>query len=167
MTIALTSRASVRGLLSAVRDGGIASFEVDEGHVADIGNGTGALQANSVYVDDFTIAASGTLDIDLAGTLTDALGNALVFTAVKEILITAAPENTNNVVVGNGTNPFVGPFGAGAHTITLKPGGKFNVSDGYSAAGWAVGAGASDVIKLANSGAGTSVSGTIVVVGEV
>ena len=167
MTIALVSRSSIKGTLTTARDGGTAIFTIDTGEANEIGDGTGAGQANAVYRDDFSIAASGTLDVDLSGSLEDALGNALVFTAVKEILIIADATNVNNLVIGNGTNPFVGPLSAGTVTIALKPGGKFHVSDGYSAAGWTVGAGASDVIKLANSGAGTAVTGTIIVVGEV
>lgn len=167
MTIALTSKSSIKGTLTTSRDGGDASFAVDEIASHAVENGTGAGQANAVYVDDFSIAASGTLDIDLSGTLEDAHGNTLVFTAVKEIQIKAASGNTNNVVIGNGTNPFVGPFSAGTVTLALKPGGFFHVSDGYSAAGWTVTGGSADVIKLANSGAGTAVTGTVVVVGEV
>ncbi len=166
MTIALTSKSSIKGVLTTSRDGGDATFSVDEVGSHSVENGTGAGQANAVYIDDFSIAASGTLNVDLSGSLTDAHGNALVFTAVKEILIKADSGNTNNVVIGNGTNPFVGPFSAGTVTVTLKPGGFFHVSDGYSAAGWSLTGGASDVIKLENSAAGTAVTGTIVVVGE-
>lgn len=166
MSIALVSRSSIKGTLTTARDGGDATFAVDEGAVHEVENGTGAGQANAVYVDDFSIAASGSLEYDLASTLEDAHGNSIVFTAVKEILVIADDTNTNNVVVGNGTDPFVGPFSAGTVTVALKPGGFFHVSDGYSAAGWSVGAGASDDLKLTNSGAGTAVTGTVVIVGE-
>lgn len=163
----LISKASIKGALSVARDGGSASFPVDEGVSRSVENGTGAGQANAVYVDDFSIAASGTMDIDLAGALTDALGGALVFTAIKEILVKANSTNTNNVVIGAGTSPFVGGNAAGSQTFAVKPGGFYHVGEGYSAAGWAVGAGASDILRLANSGAGTPVTGTIVIIGEV
>ncbi len=167
MTIALTSVSSISGTLTTTRDGGDATFRVDEGIQTNVVNGTAIGQANAVYIDDFNIAASGTLNIDLAGTLTDPHGNVLVFTAIKEIFVKADPANVNNVVVGNGATPFLGPMGAAAHTVAVKPGGFYHVSEGYSAAGWAVGAGASDNLMLTNSAGGTAVIGTIVVVGEV
>lgn len=168
MAINLTSRSSIRGSLTTARDGGDAIFEVDEGWAQEVANGVGINQANAVYVDDFSIAASGTLAIDLSGTLEDAHGNAIAFTAIKEIYIKASEDNTNNIVVGNGgVNSFLGPFGAAAHTIALKPDAVFHVSEGYSADGWAVTAGTGDILQLANSGAGTAVAGTIVIVGEV
>jgi hypothetical protein len=168
MAVALVSRSSIKGTLTTSRDGGDATFAVDEGVAKEVSNGTGLDQANAVYVDDFSIAASGTLDIDLAGTLTDAHGNVLVMTAVKEILVKADTTNTNNVVVGNAAaTQFLGPLGAASHTVAVKPGGFYHVSEGYSAAGWAVGAGATDLLRLTNSAAGTAVTGTIVIVGEV
>lgn len=168
MAIALTTRANIKGSLTTARDGGDATFNVDVSSVHEVANGTAAGQANAYYEDDFSIAASGTLDIDLSGTLTDAHGVAVVFTAIKEILITADAANTNNIVVGNHpTAAFVGPFAAAANTIALKPGGRLNVSDGYSAAGWAVTATTADMLRLTNSAAGSAVTGTIAIVGEI
>lgn len=165
MPISLTSVASIRGDLTTARDGGNASFEVKEGLAKTVTNGAGIDQATAVYVDDFTIAASGTLAIDVAGTLTDAHGNAVAFTAIKEILVVSAAGNANNIVIGNGgVNSFIGPFGAAAHTASVTPGNRFNATN-YSEAGWPVVAGTGDILQLANSAAGTAVSGTIVIVG--
>lgn len=167
MPINLTTTASIRGQLTADREGGTAGFEINEAHSRVVGHGTGIGQANAAYVDDFSIAASGALDIDLSGALEDALGNALVFTAIKEILIITAAGNVNNVVVGgHPTAAFVGPFGAAAHTAAVPPGERFSASN-YSAAGWPVTAGSADILRLANSAAGSAVDGTIVIVGEV
>lgn len=165
MPVSLTSTASIRGTLTTARDGGTASFEVREGLAKSVDNGTLADQANAVYVDDFTIAASATMAIDLSGTLTDAHGNAIVFSAIKEILVVTAAANTENVVIGNGgVNAFLGPLGAAAHTVSVLPGNRFDATN-YSAAGWPVVAGTGDILQLANSGAGSAVSGTIVIVG--
>lgn len=165
MTISLTSAASIRGTLSTTGDGGAASLAISEGLTKTVEHGTIINAATHIYIDEFSIAASGTLDIDLSGSLEDRLGNAAVFTAIKEILLIADATNTNNVVYGNGTNPFVGPLTSGANTVTLLPGNRFNVTN-YSAAGWPVSGGSADVIKLANSAAGTAVTGTIVIIGE-
>lgn len=166
MTINLAIMARIRGTLSQSGDGGTASLPVNVGQELALADGSAADQANAIYIDAFSIAASGSPNIDLAGGgLTDRLGNALNFTAVKAILLIADRTNTNNVVLGNGTNPFVGPFGAGSNTLSVEPGGQILLAT-RSAAGWAVAGGSADVLKLANSGGGSAVTGTIVIVGE-
>lgn len=165
MTVSLTSRARISGTVTGVNDAGAPKIEIEEGASKSLTDGTGIGQANAVYVDDFTIAASSTLDIDLAGSLLDVLGATVVFTAVKEIMLIAADGNTNNIVLGGGTNPFLGPLGGTTPTIAVKPGGHLKLAD-HSAAGWAVGAGSSDILRLTNSAGGSGVSGTIVIVGE-
>ena len=155
----------IKGLLQSAGDGGTAQLAVAEGRSLRITDGTAANQANGIFIDDFTIAASGSSTIDLAGSLEDRLGNALVFTAVKAVLVIADAANTNDIVIGNAAAPFVGPFDDGTATVSVAPGGQFMVTN-PSAAGWAVGAGTADELKLANSSSGTAVSGTIVIVGE-
>lgn len=166
MTIALVSSTRLYGTVSRSFDAGEANIPIDLRTTTDISHGTGLNQANTYYEDDFSIALSGSLSIDLASSLVDVLGNTVIFAAVKEILIIADLTNTNSIIIGNGTNPFLAGFGAAAHTFTLVPGGTFHVKN-YSAAGWAVGAGVSDVLKLTNSAAGTAVTGSIAIVGEV
>lgn len=167
MPISLKSTATIRGSLTTARDGGNATFEVNTGSNKVISNGTEADEANAIYFDDFQIAASGTLDIDLSGSLTDAHGNALLFTAIKEIMVIAGAANANPLVIGNGgVNSFIGPFGAAAHTVAVAPANRADFTN-YSAAGWPVVAGTGDILRLANGGADTAVTGRIVIVGEV
>src|SRR3546814_19767458 len=111
MTMSGTVFAGSQGRLTTARDGGDAIQDFNEGLSKLFTTGTGAGQANGVYIEDFSIIASGSSNIDLAGSLTDAHGNALVFTAVKAILLIADATNTNNVIIGNVVNGFVGPFG--------------------------------------------------------
>jgi len=165
MTISLEVLARIRGTVSAAPDAGTATCPISESVTHTLANGTAADQANAVYVDAFSISASSSTSIDLAGSLTDPLNNAVVFTAIKSILLEADSTNTNNIILGNGTNPFVGPFGAGTHTVAVEPGGVMLLAT-RSAAGWAVTAGTGDILKLANSGAGSAVTGRIVIVGE-
>jgi len=128
-------------------------------------SGTGANQADKVWSDTRTITASGTDDIDLAGVLLDAFGAALTFAKVKLIAVAAYAANTNNCVVGNAAaTQFVGPFGAATHTVAVAPGGFFMVGR-PDAAGWAVGAGASDLLRVTNSAGGTSVTYDVVILG--
>ncbi len=167
MTVALTSKVSIKGVLTTSRDAGDATVPLSVVSSTDVANGTGADQANAYYEDDFSIAASGTLAIDLSGSLVDPNNVTVAFTSVKEILIKADTTNTNNIVYGNAaSNQFLGPLGAATHTIAIKPGGRMSLSEGYSAAGWAVAGGSTDNILLTNSAGGTPVTGTIVIIGE-
>jgi hypothetical protein len=156
----------------AVRSTLLKSFDLAAGTIPlqftrgfSLDSGTGANQADRVWHDTRTIAISGTDDLDLSGVLVDAFGDAATFVKVKGIFVSAAAANTNNVVVGNAAaTQFLGPFGAAAHTAHVRPGGflAFACSDGT---GWGVVNAASDLLRVANSGAGTSVTYDIVIIG--
>lgn len=128
-------------------------------------SGVSANQADLVWGDTRTIAASGTDDLDLAGVLVGALGTVVTFARVKAILVTADAGNTNNVVIGGAAaTQFVGPFGAATHTIALQPGNGFMVT-ATGATAWPVTAASADLLRIANSGSGTSVTYNILVIG--
>ena len=130
-----------------------------------LANGTGANQADRVWSRRSTLAASASETWDLNGVLTDTFGNAVNFVKIKGLFLYAASGNTNNVVLGNAAaNAWVGPFGAATHTIATAPDGYLQfIAPGL--AGWAVTAGTADQLKVANSGAGTSVTYDLVLVG--
>lgn len=132
----------------------------------NLATGTGANQADKLWHDIRTLTASATEDLDLAGVLLDpVLGTAMTFVKVKGIFVYADPGNTNDVVIGAGTNPFIGPFGAGTHTIKVPPGGiHVSYAPGLAGLGTVTPATA-DVLKVANSGAGTSVTYQVVIIG--
>jgi hypothetical protein len=130
-----------------------------------LSSGTGLNQASNMFHDQRTLTASSTENLDLSGVLTNAFGVVLTFTKIKVLFVKAAVANTNDVLLGNGTNPFIGPFGAaGASVVTVKPGGiaLFIAPD---ANGYAVTAATGDILKVANSAAGTSVTYDIVILG--
>lgn len=166
MSITATVKASIAGRLTSAKDGGNAIFDFSEIFSKAFTNGTAADQVNGEYLDDFSIALSSSMTIDLAGSLTDQHGNALVFTAIKAILLIADAANTNNIIIGNVINGFVGPFGAATESLSIPPGGCLLLCN-PSAAGWPVTGGTIDLIKLANSGAGSAVAGTILILGEI
>ena len=125
-------------------------------------DGTGANQADIVWMDERTLAASASEDLDLAGVLTDAFGSTVTAAEVVAILVTAAAGNTNSVVIGDATAPV--PLFAGTNpTFSVKPGGFFFVAAPAAAGLLTVGAGTTDDLKLANSSSGTSVTYTIAV----
>lgn len=135
-------------------------------HMIQLLDGTAAGQANKIHSAALNIAASGNLDVDLAGVLTDVFGGSLTFARLKAIIVRAVAGNVNNIVVGNAAaNPFIGPFGLGTHTVQVRPNGLL-VLMCQDAVGWPVVAATGDLLRLANSGAGSAVLGDLVLVGS-
>jgi len=156
----------IKGDYLAAADLGEVKQEVSKRALLALSSGVVADQADLIFADQRTLAASGTEDIDLAGTLLDAFGAVINFAKIKAILITAAKANTNNVVVGGkGATGYVGPFGANTHTIAIPPGGVFLIAGPALAGLGAVGAGATDLLKILNSAAGTPVTYDIIIIG--
>lgn len=160
-----TLRAAITGSLQSGALIGSGAFNLPGEPDVSLINGTGAGQADQMFSDQRTIAASGTDTLVLsAGTLKDQFGNAITLGHVKAILIKAAAGNTNNVVVGNAAaHPFVGPFNAGTDTVAIPPGGTLMLLAPVN--GWAAVATTSDQLLMTNGSSGTSVTYDIVIVG--
>ncbi|MGW8762366.1 hypothetical protein ACWGN5_07685 [Streptomyces sp. NPDC055815] len=128
--------------------------------------GTSAGKADTRFADTRTLAASATEDLDLAGTLTDIFGTVVTFARIKGLFISAAATNTNNVIVGGAaSNAWAALLGA-TGTLTLRPGASVALMTGSTdATTYAVTAGTADLLKVANSAAGTPVSYDIVIIG--
>lgn len=161
----LDSRIKVQltGTLSNVLDLVTVSAPLTKTYTVDIDNGTGTNMADVIWSDTRTIAASTTEDLDVAGGgLTDAFGAAFAPAKIKAIAICPASANTNNVVVGGDANsvPFLS---TAATTVSVQPGGCFILVNHKT--GITVTAATGDIIQVANSGAGTSVSYDILVIG--
>lgn len=166
--MAQTSVLSQKAVINLTRSVayGSSALPIQIGSDRTILNGTAVGQCDLVYaLDDQSIAASSNLDIDLAGSLTDPLGATVVFAKVDAIILVASASNTNNVVIGNAaSNQFVGPFGAATHTLAVRPGGSLTLW--ASGAGWSVTAGTGDILRIANSGAGSAVVFDLVILGR-
>ena len=137
---------------------------------ASLANGTAAGQADLVYHGQRTLAASATEDLDLAGVLSDAFGATLTFVRIKGLIVaangTSGTPNTNNVIVGAASGSPWAALLSATGTVTLRPGAVFAVVAGATdATGYAVTATSADLLKVANSAGGTSVTYDIVVVG--
>ena len=131
-----------------------------------ITDGVGALKAESIYRATRTLTASANEELDLSGVLTDAFGNTITFTKIKAIMVYAASANTNNVLVGGAAvNAFVNWVGNATDKLTVKPNGMFFLMD-PSANGYGVTGGTGDLLRIENSGAGTSVTYDLVLIGE-
>ncbi len=129
-----------------------------------LSEGAGLNAANKIWSDSRTIAASGTDDLDLAGVLTDSFGATITLARVKGIFVFASSANSNNVVVGGGSNPLVNWLTGTTPAVVVRPGGMLAVW-APDATGYAVTASTADILRVANSGAGSSVTYDIVLIG--
>jgi hypothetical protein len=119
-----------------------------------LASGVGATQADRVYSErDKSISVS--TDIDLSGSLVDALGAAVVFARVRALLVIADANNAGNVIVGGDANAVLLGFGAAASTLAVRPGGILFLY-APDATGHVVTAGTGDILQFAPS-AGTVV----------
>ena len=100
----------------------------------ELSNGTSANSADLLFHNQRTLAASGTEDLDLAGSLTNPLdGSTMTYVELKFLLIYAASGNTNNVVLSRPASNGVPLFSAASDAIPIYPGGVFlwaNPGDG-------------------------------------
>lgn len=130
-------------------------------------NGTAAGQADIMFADTRVLAPSANEDIDLTGTtFKDPFGTNLALVRVKGIVVRAAVANTNTVVVGNAAATAWAALLGATGTVTLRPGAVFAAYAGVAdAIGYTVGAGATDLLRVTNGGAGTSVTYDIIIVG--
>jgi hypothetical protein len=130
----------------------------------ELANGTGANSADLCFHDTRTINASSNEDLDLAGSLAGPFGAAQVFVELRAILISAASANTNNVRITRPASNGVPLFLAASDGIDVPPGGVFLWScpaDGKVT----VTASTGDLINVANSSSGTSVTYDVVIIG--
>jgi hypothetical protein len=166
MTLSRTSvRIAVAAVQSSVKDLTTAQAVFSEDDITSLGDGTGANQADLIWSDTRTLAASATENLDLAGSLVDALGSTLTFARVKAIYVHAADGNVNDVVFGGAaSNGFVGPFADATDKIKVKSGGTWAIV-APGATGYPVTAGTGDILLVANGGSGTSVTYDIVIIG--
>lgn len=164
MALATTLSVKLDALLTGTADLSTPTDHIIQDFTQLLSSGTGANQASNIFHDRRTLTASANEDLDLAGSLVNPLGATLTFTVLKAILIKASAANANNVQVtrpaSNGV-PFLLAAGDG---IALRPGALF-LWVSPDATGVAVTAGTGDLINVANSGGGTSVTYDVVLIG--
>lgn len=127
-------------------------------------DGSGAAQANLVFSDTRTLAASGTESLDLSGSLTDAFGVTLTFARIKVIIIKAAAGNTNDVQLTRPASNGAPLFMAAGDGIAIKPGGLFVWAD-PGATGVPITNSTADLITLTNGAGITGVTYDIIIIG--
>ncbi len=164
MPLSLTLKAGVRGAHTSALDLGTASLPIDVQAALTLANGTGADQADLIFTDQRTLAASGTENLDVAGALSGAFGSTITMARVKAIFVKAAAGNTNDVQVTRPGSNGVPLFLAAGDGVALKPGGFMMIATGNATA-YPVTAGTGDLLTFTNSAGGTSVTYDIIIVG--
>ncbi|MFG2900975.1 hypothetical protein ACGFZH_28300 [Streptomyces zaomyceticus] len=166
MALSSTLAVSAFTELSAASGLGTARVPAGLSRAVTLGSGTGAGKADKVYQARRTIAASGSEDLDLAGVLTDAFGATITFAKVKGLFVAASAANSNNVVIGNASSNAWSTLLGATGTVTLRPGAVLAVAAGAAdATTYAVTASTGDLLKVANSAGGSSVTYDICIVG--
>lgn len=127
-------------------------------------NGVGADQADRVWHDRRTLAASAAENLDLSGGLTDVFGATITLARLKALVLYADPGNTNLVQLTRPSSNGVPLFLAASDGLALRPGGAFCwVSP--DATGIVVTAGTGDLLTVTNSAGGTSVTYDVLLLG--
>lgn len=155
---------SLAATLTSALDLSTVSDPLDYSKKITLTTGTGADQADMLWHDRRTLAASATEDLDLAGALTNALGATQTFARIKAVIISAATANTNNVQVTRPATNGVVLFLAAGDGISVLPGGVF-AWVAPNAAAIAVTAGTGDLLTITNSAGTTGVTYDVIIIG--
>lgn len=162
-----TIKFSLSGTLTGDNDLSSVTQNIAYSKAFNLADGTGANQANMIWLDQRTLAASATEGLDLAGSLTNVYGSTITFTSIKGIIVFAAAANTNNVLVGGAvSNGFINWVSDASDVLVVPPGSMFSLVN-PNANGYAVTAGTGDILKISNSSSGTGVTYDIILLGEV
>lgn len=152
-------------LTGTALEGATPAYPLNVTWTAPLTTGTGASQADKLYAAQITLGPSAGQDIDLAGVLSDPFGVALTMVKLKAVAIKAATTNTNNVNVSRPASNGVPWFSAASDAFSLGPGGIFLFCNPGNAAIATVTPATGDLLRVDNSGAGTSVVFDIVLIG--
>jgi len=159
---------SLRAILNATQTGandfGGPTFAPMIDKLIPLTSGVAANQADIIWADERTLAASATENLDLAGALTDAFGATVTAVKLKAVLVIAADANTNDVLVGGAASNAVPIFGDVTDIAKAKPGGFVYLAAPGLAGLCTVTASTGDILKIANSSSGTSVTYKIAIV---
>jgi len=166
MTVSTKLSMSIAVTLTEVIDMGERSANVARKFAATLGSGTAVGMADRVFLDTRTLGPSATESLDLNGsTLFDPFGVAFAIVKVKAIMIASADANINDILVGNAATAWAALLGA-TGTVLLRPGASFSAFAGVAdAAGYAVAAGATDLLKILNNAGTNSVTYDIGIAG--
>lgn len=134
--------------LTASPDLGSSRVEQDVGSVLDVTHGTANGKADLSWVDERTLASNSSETLDLRA-LTNALGEAVAFAEISDIVIEADDGNTTVLSFGNAASEaWVAPWGGATAVMPMAAKGRvgFHSDGGYAAVN-----DTSDKLKVANA----------------
>lgn len=121
--------------------------------------------ADLLWYDTRTLALNTSEDLDLAGSLTDALGDPVVFARVKVIAVKASEDNVGNLQFGGApANAWFAWAADATDKVLLLPGDSF-VKATNNATGYAVTAGTGDLLRITNPSLTDPVTYEIMLIG--
>jgi hypothetical protein len=126
-----------------------------------LATGTSSNQADLVFHDKRTILTGANDDLDLAGSLTDGFGTVLTFVKVKVILIYNL-NASRTLTIGGAATPFSAFMADPSDKIVIQPSGLLLLV--APNAGYTVGAGSTDLLRVAND-SGSSCDYRIIIIG--
>jgi hypothetical protein len=154
---------ALSGSQTVAKDMGTVSFPFSLALSGALTDGVASGMADLIFTDQRTLAASASEDLDVVGSLEDAVGATISMAKVKCVFIKAASANTNDVVLSRPAANGLPLFGAASDAISIKPGGAFMWL--APATGVTATAGTADLLTVAKSAAGTPVTYDVVIVG--
>lgn len=166
MTLRSKILLDVSALLSAAVDLGGTSSPLKYRKAYTFTDGSGANQASKIFQDQRTLGASATEDLDLAGSLTNPLLGATVFSKIRGMLIAPAAANTNTVNVGGAaSNGWITWVGDATDVVKVRPGGLILLL-APDVTAYAVTAATGDLLTVTNGGGTTPVTYDIILLGS-
>lgn len=145
----------INGKLKDAPELGSTIYDLAKAFTIPFNNGVGANQANNLFIDQRTINNGANEDLDLSGVLTNPLGQTIVGTKIKGVVLfggnAAGAAMSGNLTVTRPAANGVPLFAAGGDGFTLFPGGLFAYF-APTAAGVAITGGTGDLLfNLANA----------------
>ncbi len=156
-TLAARVSATLAGTYTSARDLGTVTYPETLAYVKPFASGVAINQADIMYDVTQALTSSQTLNLDLSGTLIDAVNRTVAAVKIVALGLTAPTTNTVDITFGNhATAAWVGPWGA-TGTCTLSPGGCIILCK-PTLAGWPVTATTADLLQVVNGAAAGSFS---------
>lgn len=116
-------------------------------------DGTTANKADLVYLSERTVTTGANDDIDVAGALSDALGNTITAAEIVAVIVVNAQRdgtaNTTDLTIGGDGS--TGVVGFTSAVATIGPGGVFMVMTPDAGGQAAVTASTADILRITNA----------------
>lgn len=140
----------------------VAIFDVALSKTLNFDDGTSAGEVDIMYARQRTISDGGTIDLDLAGGVTDPYGNTITMAEVVGLAVVnnqydGGNDNTTNLTIGAAGSPWETWITGTTKTIgPITPGGMFMIFSPDATGLGAVTATTADTLRITNSAGATN-----------